>query len=147
MIVHRRATLRDASALFELRRKSILGLAPRGMPAEEAEAWATHLDIAGMQRKLSDLEIWVAELDGKAIGWGAICEHLLEGLYTAPEASGQGVGTGLLTMLEGLIRARGIHMIFAEASSNAKDFYLRLGYRLAAGLRTSEHAWPIAKRL
>jgi putative acetyltransferase len=122
MIVHRPATLHDAPALFDVRRRSILDLAPRGMPAEDAATWAAQLDIAGMERKLSDMEIWVAELDGKVAGWGAVRGHVLEGLYTAPEAAGRGVGAGLLMMLERLIRKRGARTIRAEASSNAKDF-------------------------
>ena len=144
--IHRPATLLDAPALFDLRQRSILELAPRGMPAEDAGAWAAKLDFAGMERKLSDMEIWVAERDGKLVGWGAIRDHVLEGLYTAPEFAGKGVGAGLLMMLERLMRERGVRIISADASSNARDFYLRRGYRLA-GPRTDNGAWPIAKHL
>ena len=49
-------------------------------------------------------------------------------------------------MLEWLIRERGARTIRAEASSNAKDFYLKRGYRMT-GARTAKGAWPIAKHL
>ena len=62
--IHRPATLDDAAALFDLRRRSILELASKGLPAGEAEIWAAKLALAGMERKLRELEIWVAELDG-----------------------------------------------------------------------------------
>ena len=68
------------------------------------------------------------------------------GLYAAPEFAGQGVGAGLLDMLEGLMRDRGFPSVHAEASPNARDFYLRRGYR-ATGPRTPKGAWPIAKEL
>jgi putative acetyltransferase len=145
-IVHRPATPDDAIPLFEVRRRSILELAPRGMPAGEAEIWAASLTLAGMEQKLRQFEIWVAELDGIVAGWGAIRGLHLEGLYTAPEFAGRGVGAGLLLMLERLMRERGVHAICAEASSNAKDFYLRRGYR-AAGGQTPKGAWPIAKQI
>jgi putative acetyltransferase len=144
--VHRLATLEDASRLFEVRRRSILELAPSGMSVADAEAWANQLTPAGMERKLRELEIWIAELDDAMAGWGAIRGDFLEGLYTAPEYAGQGVGAELLNRLEALMRGRGVDAVRAEASSNARAFYLRRGYR-ATGPQTPVGAWPITKQL
>ena len=127
--VHRPATLEDASRLFEVRRRSILELAPSGMSVADATAWANQLEPAGMERKLREFEIWIAELDDVTAGWGAIRGDFLEGLYTAPEYAGQGVGAALLDRLEALLRGRGVEAVRAEASSNARAFYLRRGYR------------------
>ena len=99
-----------------------------------------------MERKLQDLEIWVAELDGIVAGWGAIRGDMLEGLYTAPEFAGQGVGAGLLDRLEGLMREREFPSVRLEASANARGFYLRRGYR-ATGPQTPDGAWPMVKEL
>jgi hypothetical protein len=88
--VYRRAMRKDANRLHDIRRRSILELAPPTMPAAEAQAWAERLTLSGMERKLRELEVWVAELDGTVAGWGAIRGDLLEGLYTAPEFAGQG---------------------------------------------------------
>ena len=144
--VYRRAMRKDASRLYDMRRRSILELAPPTMPAAEAQAWAARLTLSGMARKLRELEVWVAELDGVVVGWGAIRGDRLEGLYAAPEFAGQGVGGGLLDRLEGLMRDRGIQAVLAEASSNAREFYLRRGYR-ANGPQARNGAWPIAKGL
>jgi putative acetyltransferase len=144
--VHRLARLDDASRLFEIRRKSIVELAPPAISIGEAEAWATQLTLSGMERKLRELEIWIAELGGVVAGWGAIRGDYLEGLYTAPEYAGQGVGAALLDRLEGLMRGRGVHAVRAEASSNARGFYLRRGYS-ATGPQTPERAWPMTKQL
>ena len=146
MVVHRLATLEDAAALFDLRRRSILELAVTGLPAGEAEAWAGKLTLAGMERKLRELEIRVVELDGVMAGWGAIRGDTLEGLYTAPQFAGRGMASAMLARLEGLMVERGVAAVHAEASSNAKEFYLRRGYRIS-GPQTAEGAWPIAKRL
>ena len=144
--VHRLATLADAKRLFEIRRTSILELAPKGMSAEAVQLWANSLSLVGMKRKLRDLEIWVAERNGVAEGWGAIRGDYLEGLYTAPEFAARGVGADLLAMLEELMRGRGVQAVRAEASSNALNFYLRRGYQ-ANGPQTPEGAWPIVKQL
>jgi putative acetyltransferase len=145
-IVHRLAIADDADRLYDVRRQSIRALAPPRMSVEEAEAWASRLTLAGMQRKLRELEIWVTELDGTVAGWGAIRGDYLEGLYVAPEFAGRGVGDELLGMLEGLMRERGLSEVRAEASTNAGNFYLRRGY-CATGPQTPGGAWPIAKQL
>ena len=142
--VYRPAMRDDASLLYDIRRRSILELAPPTMPKAEAQAWAAQLTLSGMERKLRELEVWVAELDGAVVGWGAIHEDMLEGLYTAPEFAGQGVGAGLLDRLEGLMREREFPSVRLEASSNARGFYLRRGYR-ATGPQTSDGAWPMMK--
>jgi putative acetyltransferase len=144
--VYRQAMHKDACRLYDVRRRSILELAPLKMSVAEAQAWASQLTLSGMERKLRELEVWVAELDGIVVGWGAIRGGRLEGLYAAPEFVGQGVGAGLLDMLEGLMRDREFPSVRAEASSNARDFYLRRGYR-ATGPQTPEGAWPVAKEL
>jgi putative acetyltransferase len=143
---HRPATLDDAPRLLEVRRRSILELAPPGMPVADAQAWAMKLTLSGMTQKLREFEIWIAEVDDVIAGWGAIRDDVLEQLYTAPEYAGQGVGAALLDRLEALMRGRGIDAVHAEASSNAKAFYLRRGYR-ETGPRTPVGAWPITKQL
>ena len=143
---YRRAMRRDASRLYDVRRRSILELASPTMPVAEAQAWAAQLTLSGMERKLRELEVWVAELDGVVVGWAAIRGDMLEGLYVAVEFAGQGVGAGLLDRLEGLMRNREFPLVRAEASVNAHGFYLRRGYR-AAGPQTPKGAWPMAKEL
>ena len=116
------------------------------MTVADAQAWAVKLSPAGMEQKLRDLEVWVAEPGGVLAAWGAIRGDCLEGLYTAPELAGQGIGAGLLAMLEGLIRERQFPSVRAEASSNALSLYLRRGYR-ASGPQVPNGAWPIVKVL
>lgn len=141
---YRLAMRKDASCLYDIRRRSILELAPPTMLAAEALAWAAQLTRSGMERKLHELEIWVAERGDIVAGWGAIRSDMLKGLYTAPEFAGQGVGAGLLDWLEGLMRERGFPSVRLEASSNARGFYLRRGYR-GTGPQTSDGAWPMVK--
>jgi putative acetyltransferase len=116
------------------------------MSVAEAEAWAATLTVEGMERKLRKLEIWVAEVNGAVVGWGAIHGDRLEGLCTAPELAGRGVGTELLGLLEALMRARGILAVTGDASANAEEFYRRRGYELV-GRRTPERGQPMRKRL
>ena len=142
--VCRPALREDASRLYEIRRRSILERAPPQMSEVEARTWSERLTPVGMERKLHELEVWVAERAGVIAGWGAICGNRLEGLYVAAESAGQGIGTGLLDRLEGLMRDRGERSVYLEASSNARRFYLRRGYRLS-GPQNPQGAWPMVK--
>ncbi|WKA26251.1 GNAT family N-acetyltransferase [Bradyrhizobium roseum] len=142
--LYRAALREDAGRLCDIRRGSILELAPPDMPVAEAQAWAARLTLAGMEQKLREFEVWVAELDGAAAGWGAIRGHRLEGLYVAAEFAGQGVGAGLLDKLEERMRERGLLSVHLEASPNALGFYLRRGYR-STGPQIRNGAWPMVK--
>jgi GNAT superfamily N-acetyltransferase len=143
---HRPATLDDTHRLFELRRQSITKLAPRRSSIAEATSWAESLTVAGMEGKIRELEIWIAEIGGTVAGWGAIRGDRLEGLYANPDFAGQGIGTGLLALLEGLMRGRGIAEICTESSANAETFYFRHGFE-RAGPPTSRGGLPMRKRL
>ena len=144
-VSHRLATSGDAPRLFDVRRRSILALAPPVMSVADAEAWAAQVTLVRMEQKLRDLEIWVAEPEGVVAGWGGIQGDTLEALYTAPEYAGQGVGAALLDRLEGLIRGRGFEAVRADASPNALAFYVRRGYRVT-GAKTPVGAWPITRQ-
>ena len=142
---HRRATLADAEQLSELRKRSILELAPRGMPVALAEQWAIKGTTNEMQRKIREMDVWIAEANGRSVGWVAIREDCLEGLYTDPEYERRGIGTQLLELAEELVRRNGAHAIRAEASWNSEEFYLRRGYE-PTGPRPPDGARPITKQ-
>jgi len=142
---HRNATLGDAVRLFELRRKSILELAPKGMSVAQAATWATKLTVAGMEEKIRETDVWVAETNDEIVGWVAIRGDCLDGLYTDPKYVQQGIGTGLLTLAEKLMRDAGVEVIHLEASWNSEEFYLRRGYE-PTGPRPSDGARPLVKR-
>lgn len=145
-VLHRPATREDAQRLFDVRRRSIIGLASIGMTSAEASAWADTLTLAGMEQKLRELEIWVAEASEATAGWAAILGDRLEGLYTAPEFAGRGIGTELLEFVESLMRGRQIPAVSLDASANAEAFYLQRGYE-RTGPRTLHGAYPMRKRL
>jgi putative acetyltransferase len=75
----------DTNRLFNLRRQSIIKLAVTHMSIEEAARWADNLTVAGMERRICESEMWVAEIGEKVVGWGAIRDGQLVWLYTDPE--------------------------------------------------------------
>jgi putative acetyltransferase len=116
------------------------------MSEKEAGAWAIRLTLAGMAQKIRDLEVWVAEVHERVVGWAAFRGDRLEGLYIDPEFVGRGVATDLLKLVEDLMRKRGVQVVHTEASSNAEEFYVRRGYK-RDGVPTANGAQPMRKNL
>ncbi len=142
----RKAQLGDVPRLWELRRQSILELAPAGMTLDESRVWAANMTIQGMEKRYRETEVWIADMDDAIVGWVAVRADHLEGLYTDPRFARKGIGSVLLGWAESLMREAGIESIRAEASPNAEAFYLRRGYE-TAGPRAADGALPLVKRL
>jgi hypothetical protein len=87
----RKATLIDVPRLWQLRRDSIIELAPEGMAIAQAEAWAATLTVTGMKQRFLETEIWVGESDGIIAGWIAMREDYIDGLYTDPRKGSSGL--------------------------------------------------------
>ena len=142
----RPAKLDDAARLFELRRAAILEIAS-GTRDTQILAWAARVTPADMERRIVEMDVHVAELDGAIVGWVAVDVDYLEGLYTDPRFARQGIGTTLIELVENLVRERGGEVIRAEASRSAEAFYLRRGYVRTGAATPDEGARPILKRL
>ena len=143
---HRKATFDDSERLCQLRRQSILELAPRGMALAEAELWANKMTVESMEQKIRESEVWIAEMNDTIVGWVAVRGDYLDGLYVGPQFERRGIGSELLSWAEELARRSGVQVLRADASSNAEEFYFRRGYE-PAGPRPPDGARPIVKRM
>lgn len=89
----------------------------------------------------SDLPFLVARRDGAVIGWAALAPYSERevyagvaeaSVYVAPEARGQGVGTGLVEALTEAARLQGIHKLLGkifESNSASVRLVERSGFR------------------
>lgn len=125
---------RDAAAVLAVHRAAVHGRAGTHYPPAILDAWSPRpVTAAAVQRYLdnADGELrLLAEIDGRAVGFGAIVPALgeLRACYVAPEAAGCGVGTALLGALEYEARRLGVTRLALDASLNAADFYRAHGY-------------------
>ena len=126
---YRKATLDDVPAMYELRRNSILQLAPKAMSVEQSVKWASRLTLEAMFSRLASAQFWLAESSGSIAGWVGVRTDEIYGIYVHPDYASQGVGSGLLRLAETMMLAAGVTTARLDASWNAEDFYLRSGYR------------------
>jgi putative acetyltransferase len=74
-------------------------------------------------------EVWVAEEDGRIVGFAGLHPGLLEHLYVDPEEQNRGIGTELLEHVKGL-QPEGFELWVFQKNEAARRFYERHGARL-----------------
>jgi GNAT superfamily N-acetyltransferase len=73
-------------------------------------------------------EVWVAEEDGRVVGFAALAGDLLGYLYVHPDAQNRGVGTALLGVVK-VERPSGFRLWTFQRNEGARRFYERHGLR------------------
>lgn len=142
----RSADIPDAARLLEIRRRAILELAVPSLSTEQAQAWAARRDLVWMTGLIATHPLWVAHLKEVIVGWVALEENRVIGLYVDPSHSCRGFGSQLLAAAERQVWLGGVRTVTLEASWNAEQFYLGRGYVPMAG-RPADGARPMQKTL
>jgi chorismate mutase/ribosomal protein S18 acetylase RimI-like enzyme len=119
----RPATPADLPAIADLylsvRESSVPAMPPQIHTVDEV-----HTYVGGWD--LGKRDVWVAELDGRAVAFMVVENDWLNSLYVLREAAGQGVGTALLDVAKGL-RPDGFCLWVFESNAGARRFYERHG--------------------
>ena len=115
-------------------RRESMPYLPDAYSPEEVLAWIKEVMPAHE-------EVWVAEDDGRVIGFFALSEDLLYHLYVYPELHGRGAGSALLDLVKEL-RPNGFRLWVFQRNVQAREFYEHRGMRLVEltdGSRNEEH--------
>ena len=121
----------DARHLFDIRRASILELAPPVMPIELAQKWADAHQPDWIFDVLRERAVWVLLSEDQIVGWISATANNIDGLYTKPSHVRSGVGSGLLRFVEDELCRLGFSEATLHGSHNAIGFYARAGYEAA----------------
>jgi GNAT superfamily N-acetyltransferase len=112
-----------------------------GYERQAVQRWADRGDFS--PRGLAKLAAFVAEADGRAVGWSSLVRKgdgwWLEDLWVDPAFMGKGVGSQLFRHAAAHAQSAGAERLQWEAEPHAIGFYKRIGGRY---LRDSEpSAW------
>jgi chorismate mutase/GNAT superfamily N-acetyltransferase len=122
-VLIRPATVDDAPAMADVHvdcRDANVG----SMPPMVHDRETTHRWMRG--RLEADSSGWVAERDGRVVGYLVITGHWLDDLFLAPGATGRGVGAALLDLAKAQ-RPDGLCLWVFESNQGARRFYLSHG--------------------
>jgi len=119
-ITIRRATANDANALGNIfvAARSRMTYLPKLHTDDEMRVFAGSLP--------SRMEVWVAEIDGRVIGFAAIHDDWLDHLNVFPDSQNHGAGTLLLARVKEQ-RADGFQFWAFQKNEGARRFYARHG--------------------
>ena len=146
MVAIRRAELADADAIWRVHTRSIRALARDHYRPDQIDAWVAGLRPSLYHPLIADQRIWVTEQGAPLSAFVQLNARTgeLEGLYVAPDHTGQGLGRRLVRFAEAQARQAGHVQIHLSAAANAVAFYAHLGYR-AVGRTT--HCLPAGGQL
>ncbi|HEY1707817.1 MAG TPA: GNAT family N-acetyltransferase [Rhizomicrobium sp.] len=121
-IAIRRAGATDANVLADIFEAARAGMTylPKLHTEEE-----TRVFIGGLPDRM---EVWVAEADGRLVGFAAIHDGWLDHLYVYPEAQSTGIGSALLAKTKER-RPDGFQFWAFQKNTGARRFYARHGCR------------------
>ena len=138
----RLARLDDAPAILDLHVASIRTLGPAAYDDEQVAAWAEKDGPEQYPIGEEGHHLVVAESDDGIVGYGHLVpgEREVRAVYVRADRVREGVGSALLTHLEGYALGRGLERLELWASLNAVGFYERMGSR-PTGEGTIEKEW------
>jgi GNAT superfamily N-acetyltransferase/chorismate mutase len=112
----------DLDAVVEVhltsRKAAIPAMPPMVHPDSDASPYVRGRMAAG--------ETWVAEVEGRVVGYALVDAAWLDHLYVLPDFAGQGIGSNLLDLVKTL-RPGGFALWVFESNEPARRFYRRWG--------------------
>jgi GNAT superfamily N-acetyltransferase len=87
-------------------------------------------------------DCWIAEVDGKTVGWFSLVAivdgFLLDNFFLSPGSIGAGTGRVMWDQAVDRAKAQGAKRMTLEADPNAASFYERMGARLTGSARSPD---------
>jgi ribosomal protein S18 acetylase RimI-like enzyme len=123
----RRARPDEAAALAEIHvsaRRAAMPCLPALHSEEETGAWFRDVVLARD-------DVYIAEVEGRVVGFLALGPELVEHLYVRPDFQRRGIGARLLARAKER-RPRGFRLYVFQRNEEARAFYERHGLRLVA---------------
>ena len=128
-IILRRGRFEDTEELFQVTMKSIETLCAKDYTSEQLQCLLANKSERFRQGIKLGETIFVAELEGKIIGYSSLLSKSIGAMFVLPEYARRGVGKKLLATIEKEAIARNRKVLTAIASLTGVPFYQACGYR------------------
>ncbi|EKO3771158.1 GNAT family N-acetyltransferase [Vibrio metschnikovii] len=132
MIEIRKYQESDALDLWAIFYHTVRNVNLRDYSQAQVEAWAPDgFSSEIWKRKMNLLSPFVAEIDGKIVGYSDLQENgLIDHFFCHHEHQGQGVGRQLMEHVLRMGELQGITRFYSEVSITARPFYERFGFNV-----------------
>ncbi|MDJ0725746.1 MAG: GNAT family N-acetyltransferase [Prochloraceae cyanobacterium] len=128
-IIIRRGKSEDRKELFQVTMESIAALCAKDYTCEQLQCLLRDKTERFRQGIKLGETIFVAQLEGKIIGYSSLLSRSIGAMFVLPQYARQGVGKKLLETIEAEAIARDLKFLIAIASLTGVPFYQACGYR------------------
>ena len=120
----------DAEALWHLFFNTVHVVNGRDYSQAQIEAWAPEsFDMTVWQNKMTDLQPFVAKLDGLVVGYCDLqTDGLIDHFFCHHEYQGHGIGRKLMNHVLSLAEKRDVSRLYSHVSITARPFYEHFGF-------------------
>lgn len=130
MIVIRDFREQDAPILWALFYNTVRNVNRRDYNKQQVKAWAPdEFDSEIWLQKMTDIQPFVAELDGVIVGYSDVqSSGLVDHFFCHHAYQGQGVGRALMAHVFKQAKEKGLTRLYSEVSITARPFFEHMGF-------------------
>jgi putative acetyltransferase len=130
MIRVRNFEAKDVEVTWDLKFNTIRNVNIRDYTAAQTKAWAPdNFDLMRWQKRVTDMNPFVAEIDGHVVGFADLQEDgYIDHFFCHSEYQGQGVGRSLMEHILEAGRLNGVSRLYSQVSLTAREFYEYFGF-------------------
>jgi putative acetyltransferase len=150
-MIIREARLEDAADLIRLHIRSVMALCRDDYTPDQLQDWISHSTLEKYQSRLEQHPSYIAEQDGKMIGyvrWNPETNELCS-IFVDPDYVRQGIATALMEVAYQDAKSQDVVELWLYASLTAVPFYQAIGWqyveRTMRGLlncvKMTKHLW------
>jgi len=132
MITIRKYVEQDAKTTWLLFFNTIRNINKQDYNQAQLQAWAPELmDLFIWNKRMSDIEPFIAEIDGKIVGYADLQnDGLIDHFFCHQDHLRQGVGSALMLHILHTGREKKIKYYFSQVSITAKPFFEHFGFKV-----------------
>jgi putative acetyltransferase len=133
----RPARTQDTRSIVELHADTVRRVNSRDYSPSQIDGWLGDPErrLARTEAMIREGRYYVAEEDGRVVGFGHFHDSEITSLYVDAELHGRGIGSALLARLEEEAVRAGAFELEAKSTLTALGFYLASGYEQIERLR------------
>lgn len=130
-LIIRRARAEDSDAIWEVRSHAIKAIDSVFYSKAEIEAWYNNEKPQHFEKVITNLDWFVAVINGKIVGSGFLDVLTSEvgAIFIEPEFQRLGIGKRLLIEIERQAKERDLETLYLEVTLSSVPFYEAAGYQ------------------
>jgi GNAT superfamily N-acetyltransferase len=125
----RQAIKLDAAPIHELHQRSVRQLCSEAYSKEIIEGWLANRTPQGYLPGIDRGEMYVAEIDGRVVGFGHAVPGEIAAIYVDPAFTRRGIAKQLLQHGMNMATAGDSKAVKIDSTLNARPFYESCGFR------------------